>query len=400
MSVKTGANIVTENLVVNLDQNNLSRGYLGEATTNLVSNPSFSAGVDVGYADYGSTLYSAYSDSVPTSLGINRKVCRIITSSSVSGGGNYGGILWGGSTPTVGNPATISFYARAISGTGASIVVSNQSGSGDNSNLSGEVTSDLSKEWTRYSISVASYNASKPTFFIWCGNKATFTYEIADIQIEEKDHPTRFIEGSRDNNGVMKDLGSANSTVNVFPENVFPSDGYFSQSQANGGGLAITDPDLRDKDYTISSWVNCTDVSVRNPISGDAQYSWSFVEISAGGQFQGYHRRTYGQEGGAGSGAYRLQNNTWYNVVYTFSLTDGAKAYVNGVLYGHNPSMTYGYTLAGRLGNRIGYTYYGGPSTVTRFNGTIAEYSIYAEKALSLEEVKQNFNAKRHIYGV
>jgi hypothetical protein len=85
--------------------------------------------------------------------------------------------------------------------------------------------------------------------------------------------------------------------------------------------------------------------------------------------------------------------NRWYSFVATFSLPD-VKLYVNGVLDSTN---TYSSFIA-----NSSYNLYIGENAqqpVRYFNGNIGQVQIY-NRALTQQEILQNFNATRFRYGI
>jgi hypothetical protein len=92
-------------------------------------------------------------------------------------------------------------------------------------------------------------------------------------------------------------------------------------------------------------------------------------------------------------------NTTWYNIVTTYNGTAGIATYVNGTAGGtragakQNPGgagtfLSMGLPAADYLGGVTNY-----------FNGYIGAWKIY-NRALTLDELSQNFNALRGRYGV
>jgi hypothetical protein len=88
-------------------------------------------------------------------------------------------------------------------------------------------------------------------------------------------------------------------------------------------------------------------------------------------------------------------NNKWNHIVATFDGTN-KRIYVNGVLRATSANLTgtvtqnsTGPAFVGAYGNFGGYF----------FNGRIAQTRVY-NRALSSDEIKQNFNAQRGRFGI
>lgn len=95
-----------------------------------------------------------------------------------------------------------------------------------------------------------------------------------------------------------------------------------------------------------------------------------------------------------------IQTNTWYQMVLTYNGTVGT-GYVNGVYQGSNPSFSR--STPWDSGN--GYYLFFGQSCATAlysqswWSGRIGIIRAY-NRGLSADEVSQNFNATRGIYGI
>jgi hypothetical protein len=161
----------------------------------------------------------------------------------------------------------------------------------------------------------------------------------------------------------------------------FVFDGVNDAINCNNPGLPQT--------FTVSSWVKCTNVAASNNIvSKNGPYFMRIVNsvvrfnvlTSIGSWlFQ--------------NGTTTLINNVWYNLVMVY---DGVffKGYINS-------NIEFSTVKTGDIQSNsalyIGYTPAGGEQA--GFNGNIAQVSIY-HRALTVEEIKQNFNATRGRYGI
>jgi hypothetical protein len=171
-------------------------------------------------------------------------------------------------------------------------------------------------------------------------------------------------------------------------------------SGANGGSLAFdgtndyvdTPPIIASNSFfTISSWVYLA--------SGAGNYPMIASVKSAGSSFFGIK---IGSNGAVGFNLYlgpsiqtTNQNlpliNTWYNAV---AIYDGAaKVYVNSILLSQTSlGASAGFPEGVWIGNG---SLYGN----NFWKGNIAQYSIY-NRALTPQEIKQNFNATRGRFGI
>jgi hypothetical protein len=142
--------------------------------------------------------------------------------------------------------------------------------------------------------------------------------------------------------------------------------------------------------YPQSTTGNIVSMSSANP-----QGSWNMPPIAATGQqFRGkiwsnnylYSLTTYSL-------------NTWYYVVLVFDYTTtGQYLYVNGVLQASQTGITYSSSGTNNY-LFLGQTNPGADNT-GMFQGRISNFQVYGNKALSQEEILQNFNALRGRFGV
>lgn len=100
-------------------------------------------------------------------------------------------------------------------------------------------------------------------------------------------------------------------------------------------------------------------------------------------------------------GAVNLCNGVWHNAVFVRSVAlDTLYMYVDGVLVNSQTDTTTG-TMSNNQNCWIGLSAYTGASVTGSYpmNGQIGQSLIY-NIALTAEQVKQNFNAMRGVYGV
>ena len=174
--------------------------------------------------------------------------------------------------------------------------------------------------------------------------------------------------------------------------------GYFTFDGSNDGIQIDEVSDLSVNQMTISSWnysanYNHNGFMFEKTTNGsvNTQYSLFFNGNNT------IYYRTYGLSprdmtvSTSGSG---VVNNRWNNVVATYNGSQ-KKIYINGVLKstvsasGTVTQNTTGPAFIGIYGNHAGYP----------FNGRIAQTRVY-NRALSDDEVRQNFNATRSRFGI
>jgi len=207
-------------------------------------------------------------------------------------------------------------------------------------------------------------------------------------------------------NGLVLNLDAANtksyvsgSTVwrdvsgNGYTGSIFNSPSFDTN---NGGSivfngsttymnLGITSAFTTPTVFSIGMWFNATDTSLEQVLWGTTPpYTAGYTVglYASKFLFQGY--TSNGIVGGAGS---VLANNTWHNMLYTY--TSGASSfYLNGRLHSSVGGSTIFTTptVSTQIGRYVGSS--GGGS----FSGKIAQIQYY-NRALTQAEILQNYNA-------
>jgi hypothetical protein len=146
-------------------------------------------------------------------------------------------------------------------------------------------------------------------------------------------------------------------------------------------------------DITVSVWFNQVDNSQRSFIGNSVYLGSGWMVFNYFGQIR---FATYGNPGGIisvlGINDQGAPINKWHNVTFTIENSVG-KGYYNGEL--KNTTSPIGYT-ANSLNTQVGGTTQGG---VGKTNGKISNVQVY-NRALTAQEVSQNFNALRGRYGI
>jgi len=181
--------------------------------------------------------------------------------------------------------------------------------------------------------------------------------------------------------------GLNNGTLTNGP--TFSSDNLGSIVFDGVNDISIHPSTLYVDNFTLSAWVYKTSSGIQNII---AKGNSSFV--------LNFYLRIAGNSGFYGTNSLfseilvpDLVLNVWNNTVLTYDKTS-LKYYLNGVLIDQNnatntPSSTTSNTIVGRLGDFNGQYW----------TGRIATTQIY-NRALTAQEITQNFNALRGRYGI
>jgi hypothetical protein len=255
--------------------------------------------------------------------------------------------------------------------------------------FSGVAASAQSQLWTVPSVAT---NTGHYQFYFW--TSVNTHIDIAEIQLEHKDHATNFTVGTR---SEIVDL-SGNESHGVLNGTTSDNDGSIV---FNGTSDYI---DLNAKSIiapntgSISAWVKA---SAWNPtrmtiFTSDIGANWVSLRLALFTNY--YDIITFTISNGTsyigdGMNTGPLDVDTWYNIVGTY---DGSivKLYLNSVIKdSYASSITPGSFTPSHTG--IGSNYY-----ADRFwNGNIAIVNIY-DKTLTQDEITQNFNALRGRFGI
>ena len=127
---------------------------------------------------------------------------------------------------------------------------------------------------------------------------------------------------------------------------------------------------------------------------GTSNYQFTTL-VKSNGKLAFYVFNTLGNQSSYdGTGTFTLSTNTWYMLTFVFQGSNIQQGYVNGVLDGSviNPVAS----IASSSQNlRLGYSVF-----ADRYPGVrIAQAQIY-NRALSAQEILQNFNATRSRFGL
>jgi hypothetical protein len=187
-------------------------------------------------------------------------------------------------------------------------------------------------------------------------------------------------------------------------------------SSSNGGSLVF------DGNLTYGSVSSAQFQSGNNPFTMECWAKWfgngtNVQNIIFGyGSDTGPHRvpllyagsNIFGFSFGSASGDVLSSNilvNTWYHIIATYDLTS-CKIYVNGILQNITSYSSANVVLNGSNGTLAGigslFSSFGNVSSPSRygtFNGNISKISYY-NRALTPQEIQQNFNATRGRYNL
>jgi hypothetical protein len=164
-------------------------------------------------------------------------------------------------------------------------------------------------------------------------------------------------------------------------------------SIANSASLQVGDT------FTVSAWINATSLTGRLGIfstrTANPAGCWQ-IEVGEGNALPNGISVT-----GVGTWIFSsasgiLTTNTWYHICYT----KNGNAQLGGTLYLNSVSLTPAATTAYSIINNSDIKVVGrGAATTQNFPGSISQTLLY-NRALTADEVTQNFNASRGRFGI
>lgn len=393
MSLSHAPQTVTNGLAFYYDMSNSKKSWLGATTTNLISNGDMSSGI-TGYNTYETTPTIVTANDVPSTYGITRNVLQSTGKATPGGGGTYGGFNMTAPSFTAGQPYTISFYARSLGGS-MTFGFSNQNGSGDNSNFS--TTWTLTGQWQLFTKTTTSLDLVKTQMYFYNSNLANTSFQIADLQIENRSFASPFTLTSRSNTQNILDL-TKNLTI-TSTSLTYNSDGSFSFDGAANyidTGSYFNSIITGTSAFSLEFWINPGTTQVSNAdIFGNHSDAFTGIVIQQNGSTTNQFYFAVGNGAAFTSSSNFNLTASVYNHLIVAKNSTYTSVYVNGtrVVYDNitaSISPNTNYTV------KIGLGYQGG---VRFFNGKIPVAKIY-NRELSTAEVVQNYNAHRGKYGL
>ena len=368
MSVFSGPEIVNNGMVFNYDMSNTQKSWKGKPTTNVIQ-----TNLTLFDKDNGCTVtqLSETFEGNPIYRVVfpSATLPRIRTTFSYTTGQQFTGSIYY-KVVTQGSD-TVQLYFRE-NGFGTSYI---------NTPLT-------STTWQRASISYTFSSSGTSMFLIYQSNLASTAPTTIDFSIPQTElgsYATPFINGTRTTSNNVIDLTGTNTitanSLTYYANNTFSFDGSSNYMEASGPGFASG-----LSQYTIMHWSRM-DTASRMPVAGRLntnfyQYgdsSWRYTHGGVGAEY--YYPK-----------AVSIPLGTWgfYCFVY-----DGTQVYVyrNGVFEGSQATTgTADWSQGLKIGNWSSGAGYA-------FNGLIGTVAFY-NRALSAEEVQQNFNANRGRFNI
>jgi hypothetical protein len=308
-------------------------------------------------------------------------------------------------TVTPSSPVTVSFYTRAANANAVGKVVQyytyNYSG-GSATAYAFNFTLGQVGVWERQTFTFTPAYGTMISYW-FPQSSGTYVWDWSCMQVEQKSYATAFVAGTRGTT-VATGGGWADLTGNENNGELVNGPSY---SSANGGSIVFdgsNDSIIIPENSALNTQTPTVEVWVKT--NATTQYGFWFEKGQVNTQYSLFQEAGYivWRQNIGGSITNLIINPTssymntssWYQVVGTY--TSGTRiVYINGVLVGSDAQT--GTIATNTNGMSIGA--YGGfnGSRGYYYNGNIASVKIY-NRALSTDEVLQNFNATRGRYGV
>lgn len=192
----------------------------------------------------------------------------------------------------------------------------------------------------------------------------------------------------------ISNAANSGTLIGTIPFSPIDSGGSFSFDGGNNYVGNFATPLVRTGSRTIESWFQISTNAVRMGLAGDRDGTgWIFcVNRNLNGSLSYNHAGAGGTEDF--NFAANVPVNTWTNAVVTYDVASATVTiYMNGNLLGTSSSFT------PIVPATTPVSYVGWETNSSKFQGKIAATKIY-NRALTADEVQQNFNALRRRYGI
>lgn len=386
MAVGYGAKIATEGLVFAYDMGNTKKSWKGTPTTNLIETDLLLYAKDNGCTvvltgEYyqGSKVYRVTfpSGTLP----------RIRTNFAYTSGQTYSGSI---------------YYRVATQGSHTPSLYFREAGFG-----AGYAQTTLnSAEWARAEITHTFSSSGTSMFLLYQATSTSTSPTVIDMtmpQVEINDFATPFVAGIRSNTQALLDW-TGNNTVTT-SSLTYNAEGDFDFIGVGGVGVA-------------GDYISCGNSSIIN--FGTDNFTLSFICNRASSGYQGgsfiskgdgtslgfdFRDSTFyihGITGLIASKGFDPLLNVWqqHDFVFDRSTSPYIKYYLNGI-YNSSSTTNNAANISSSINTSrnldIGRSQAGGVQRY--FNGKMPVVRLY-NRALSTQEVQQNFNAIRGRYGL
>ena len=378
-SASIGPSIVTDGLVLLLDADN-SQSYPGEPTTNLID-PSY-------HASYSTGVYTVNPPSNPdgwytahaTQTAANWHIFRLELESIPNGG-------------------TYTFQVEMISPSGnIEPLITGSAGVGLMTNVNGN-------KWTLTWTNNLGTSKNEGIYWYYIPASTTTineTWYYRFYQIENKDHATQFVNGTRLATDGWKDLvGTNNGDISnmSYTDN---AEMIFNGGLASGDYVSLDSFVIDLNSYTVEFWIKrnvlTTTQDIGNTNGGlrilnGVNGYMNFLDYTiSSGNFYFRAERSINEEYWATMSTGIVADIEWHHVVIS-STSGNQTLYFDGkYISTSSPTFTTNNVTINSIGKGYGYTstYYG-----SYFDGYISNFKYY-NKPLTSTEAFKNYNTLKN----
>jgi hypothetical protein len=384
MSVYSGPEVASDGLVFAYDMANTEKSFKGA--------PTFNASLQDGQ----NNVSPWGGDGTPTSLGIDpnitfrgRKVAKFQTGTSANCYINGAARL---ATSTNSTVWTSTFYLRRVDGAAISTVGIYLYVTGNANIVTTASATAVEDGWYKVVYTGSGLVSGYPTLTGMYSLGSAVQYYFADWQCENLAISTPWVNGTRSTTQALLNLTN-NTTITATSltyaaDNTFSFNGTSSFIDSNPVTLTGT----ATQSITWACWVQPASgtgdiINMVYPTAG-----WNMCPIWASGQI--FYAKVWNNPN-LTSGATFTLNRYYYLVLVRNNATNTNSFYIDGQLVASNIGA---YSSSGSDNNHY-FGRAGSQATNTFFNGRIPVGQIYT-RALSADEILQNFSAVRGRFGI
>ena len=302
---------------------------------------------------------------------------------------------------TPGSPHTVSFYYRAVTPAGSGQVIQYQvynytggSAAGYSQNFT------LSNDWQRFTFTYTPQYNNSISYWFHAAGSGTFSWEWSCMQTELGSFATPFVAGTRSNTQALLDLTGQNTlTANSLTYN---SDGTFTFSGASNYASITNSALMRP----------ASELTIEYLIKGPTPSSWTPIIGYGNGDYTNGNYLCWVESGGAlnalcrinnsGVTEYRqysgqvVSNSVYKHMTFTMKIGSTMRSYYNGIDTNSAVSLP--------AGGSFSYSGTSSPYQIGGFGGAWMNATVpflrFYNRALTADEVFQNFSAIRSLYGL
>jgi len=377
MSLSHSPQVVTDGLVFYYDMANTKKSWKGAPTTNLYADGNFST---EALHPVRSGTWSIITDP--------RNVFARVLKATPSGSNQYHGRDITAVVSTIYSLQMEIFVSSDFDGTNVQMYPE-QGGSG------AAVAYNLSNKGTWQTLKYNGKSATTTNIRMLAYILSSFTVGyvlISNVQVEQSAIATPFINGTRSNTQAIIDL-TGNNTVTA-NSLTYASDGTFSFNGSNTSA-SILNPTISTAVYSVMQWIRPAASLIDTTNSGNRRTPL----VGVGPVWNPGYWLTARVFRVHAATEYRdvtinwVNSTSWHQVGQIFDGTTCHTIIDGQILLGTRTAYAPGEVTTVLFGAE---TYAG---AATNWNGDIGVTQFY-NRALSAEEVSQNFNAMRGRYGV